>query len=598
MTATSTQRGAQQLLLNDGTGTFTEASQQLPPFPSPGSTTELADLDGDADLDLLSFDVLYLNDGLGFFTDASSRLPVGTAQLQRVGDFDGDGDLDILAASADTSFSLTHREALLLNDGQARFTNSRLLATELPERHAVAATFGDLDGDGAPDLVTSGGPPNPFGALQHQASLFVNDGHGRFEDRTDLFPKEVSSFRAAEIADLDGDGDQDIAFATRTSGGSGGGIRVYRNDGPQGYSRSAFGGLESTDLSLGDVDGDGDIDLLEAHASFPPFPDQLYLNDGSGTFAIAAGFPSTVESTTRVLLVDVERDGDLDAILCGPRTRLYVGDGTGAFVDVTGQLSFSDSESVAAGDVDDDGDIDLLTTHPAAGAVTLHLNDGRGTFTQGGSLAGSFREPVESFLIDLDEDGDLDAVVGESRFTFPQSTPLAHFFENRGAGTFRRARFALPPFMSTERAAFTDIDQDGDLDLASGDGVEMRLWFNLERQIAWHAVPRVGKPLWMNLRGKPGEAWILAFGTADDEHSDPEHGDVALGPFRCRDNGKRSSVGAWLRCVPHQRPGRPHAHRRHVLRSGQNRDSLHESRDDHARGSLTRAALRVRGLAL
>ncbi len=130
---------------------------------------------------------------------------------------------------------------------------------------------------------------------------------------------------------------------------------------------------------MGDVDGDGDLDLVFGNFG----QNRLYLNDGKGKFtdATASRLPKDSDFTWAAALGDVDGDGDLDLVfgnigsIPAELNRLYLNDGKGKFSDATASRlprDNNDTFAVALGDVDGDGDLDLvLTTH---GQNRLYLN--------------------------------------------------------------------------------------------------------------------------------------------------------------------------------------------------------------------------------
>src|SRR5690606_18906449 len=168
--------------------------------------------------------------------------------------------------------------------------------------------------------------------------------------------------------------------------------------------------------AFGDVDRDGDPDLVLARIAGT---NRLHLNDGTGRFvdATASHMPADSDRSAGVVLVDVDHDGDLDAVFANVDTtaRLYLNDGTGTFSDATlGRIptTATHMEAVAAADLDGCGGSDLVLVGRNTIGRLLR-GDGRGVFadttarqwpeapTRGTTLA----------LLDFDRDGDLDVFV-------------------------------------------------------------------------------------------------------------------------------------------------------------------------------------------
>src|SRR5882672_5345796 len=172
-----------------------------------GTDAAFADIDDDGRTDVFvagatGSDGLFHNDGVRGFTRTADTTR-GTGPVA-IGDYDNDGAIDIFLAGS----GLWH------NNGSGRFTP----VPRSPTPQATSAVFFDYDNDGWLDLIVTG----PRGA-----SLFHNDGTGRFADRSQLLPPAVQrdSIGPLLIADIDGDGDQDIILGDRS------GVHVLRNDG-------------------------------------------------------------------------------------------------------------------------------------------------------------------------------------------------------------------------------------------------------------------------------------------------------------------------------------------------------------------------------
>lgn len=307
------------VLLNDGTGRFTDDRSRLPQVVRDYEDIAIADFDGDGDLDLVlvAEDELpgtlgapkhqyYLNDGTGRFTDASARIPVRTeANAVIAGDVDGDRDMDLVLGNAGP-------ETVLLNDGRGHFTES---PGAIPAADDVTqdVVLGDMDGDGDLDLVVGNESAGPN-------RLLLNDGRGRFAPAPTPVPLRVATeaTRNVSLADVDGDGDLDVVFANVIFAGGDPQPRLLRNVGGgrlEDATDTALppGATGFIDLEFGDVDGDGDQDLVGT--SFPSSLVGLLLNDGRGRFtrAPAGVVPmSAVVQGVEVEIGDVNGDGRRD----------------------------------------------------------------------------------------------------------------------------------------------------------------------------------------------------------------------------------------------------------------------------------------------
>ncbi|MCB1769601.1 MAG: VCBS repeat-containing protein, partial [Candidatus Competibacteraceae bacterium] len=160
---------------------------------------------------------------------------------------------------------------------------------------------------------------------------------------------------------------------------------------------------------LGDVDGDGDLDLVAGNNTSQA--NRVWLNNGLGTFS-DSGQTLGAFVTLSVALDDVDGDGDLDLIEgnSGSANRVWFNNGLGTFSDSGQTLGNHDTHSVALGDVDRDGDLDLVEGNYQQ-ANQVWLNNGLGTFNDSGQTLGNYWTQGLA-LGDVDGDGDLDLVEG------------------------------------------------------------------------------------------------------------------------------------------------------------------------------------------
>ena len=336
---------------------YEDVSQtHLPPRLSGACMNAAAgDADGDDDLDLalaMEFEpkILLLNDGSGHFSDASMQLPrtVHDSEDVAFADFDGDGDLDLVFVSEDD-----RTDELYINDGSGRYMDaSERLATDDVTNGLILM---DLDGDARLDVLTAN-----IGFER----VLISDGQGGFRDETDMrWPQQGESrTQALETGDVDGDGDLDVIVANE------GQDQLYLND--DGTLRDVTATHlpaiddETRDIRAVDVDGDTDIDLIVGNVTFimqASAQDYLLLNDGSGHFtrADAAAFPEDARSNFTLKTMDIDRDGDIDAI--APST-VFAGNELEflAFArSAAGERLVLQAVSLTFDDVDGDGDSDV-----------------------------------------------------------------------------------------------------------------------------------------------------------------------------------------------------------------------------------------------
>jgi hypothetical protein len=469
------------VLMNNTAGVFTQVA-----FVANGTDVAAGDFDGDGRIDLAfarggTVDIRW--NQLSGWVLAAGVVPQGaTVQEVAVGDLDRDGDLDVVVRTetsvdwlrnAGGTFSREpgiqlgtpwQVRAMALGDGASRGAvdvvavfhdgQVRTLYGAAPQpfldpqaqgRMPVdpgAPSVGDVDGDGRPDLV-----------LPRAREVVRNEGRGRFSRRPIVGAR--SNCHRACLADLDADGDLDLLLGTTT-------LPIPPVPPLQRLENDGFGNFTPVqDVPLpwhvqaycpGDVDGDGDVDIL-----VPGFSTVgLLENTGNGTLVWAGSLPSVPTATNVNNLVFADLDGDGDRDLVGGHIQgalpVCANNGFGTFA-VSGSLQMlpgAFSWRVGAGDLDLDGDLDIVVLEGTA--LGWYRNLGAGGFPRvnGAFPAGNYGEFE---LGDIDEDGDIDMVVG------------GRLLVNDGAGMFQDASAQLPSFPSVPGYSLVDCDEDGDVDL-------------------------------------------------------------------------------------------------------------------------------------
>ncbi len=422
-----------------------------------GAGAALVDLDGDDDLDAYLLqggpfppgapvpgggprpvDRLFLGDGRGRFEEASARSGAAAHDAYAMGcaagDADGDGDIDLYV----TAFG---PDVLLLNDGQARFSDGTAAAGLFDDRWTTACTFFDPDADGDQDLFVTGYVdvdvtrplwcgerkpgwrsychPDAYAGLPPR--FWRNAGGGRFTDATraaglERPANDPGKGLGAIALDVEGDGDLDLYVANDSVEnklwlGRGDGTfedgTLLSGTGVDGTGRSEAG----MGLATGDVDGDLDLEIFVTN--FDDESNTLYRNDGDALFTDVT-MPAGLDAPSRLMvgfgtvLADFDNDGDLDLAVAnghiidnirlyndGKRwkqpAQLFANDGHGRFADETARAGDLSREPLVgrglySGDVDGDGDPDLLLTQ-CGGRALLLANDG----PPGGALSASVR---------------------------------------------------------------------------------------------------------------------------------------------------------------------------------------------------------------
>ena len=437
--------------------------------------------------------------------------------------------------------------------------------------------FGDVDQDGDWDAIFADGGDGG----NDQNRIWMNNGGlqggtiGTFTDETSSrFPVLQDDSRDIEFVDFDDDGDLDI-YTSNTAQLSNQGNRWWTNNGgAQGGTLGNYSdetgarwvGLNaaassipnslllpnssnpetfidwSCDCDFGDLDNDGDMDLV--HSTYGgafggQVPTRIFLNDGDGFFeefnpsgfkltstSIAVGQPGLwcegtqqtntgnndgtrcdiATSTLDIDLGDTDGDFDLD-ILHGDReqaprfflNRLEEKGGTLGFRDVTtavypaGYSSGDGHYEQEMGDLDGDGDLDIYGLNWQAGGFSFNdvvmENNGSGTFINLATLGGSGADDNEGDFLDYDNDGDLDLFVAN----FSGANKLYRNNNNGGGSGFSytAVNSQLPSVsgLISLDADIADVDADGDYDIfeSNDNGAANRYFENVTQIPDTHA---------------------------------------------------------------------------------------------------------------
>lgn len=446
----------------DGNGTFGE-EQLVTDLAFAPHAIEVADIDGDGDVDVLSTssdlydsDVSwYANDGNGTFgvqqiisIDVQNPFAVATA------DIDGDGDQDVLSASYGDNKVAWYENT----DGLGTFAEQIVIDGNL--FGAIDVIAADLDADGDLDVV--GGGEGPIVWYEN------TDGLGSFGPG-DLVVGTSEAVESLDAVDLDNDGDLDLIAASAIDGET----TWYENlDGQGNFGVEQFilaNGLHPTSALAADIDGDGDFDIPIAS-----FDDDRILwienLDGQGSFS--TGTTISREGTLGVEFVDaydIDGDGDLDALSASQVDGVFAW-----YENVDGQGNFGDQQIIDAGipnaihirgaDLDGDGDADVLAASQADSTVAWYENvNGLGQFSSRKVISDAVAFTEAAIPADVDGDGDEDVVAVAT--TYGAYGGELVWFENDGAGNFGDTQTIMSEYDGPRDLRAADVDEDGDLDL-------------------------------------------------------------------------------------------------------------------------------------
>ena len=432
-----------------------------------------ADLDGDGDLDVIANDsgmlVWYENLGGGIISTTQTIIDSnpGTQVLYSVcaADFDGDNDNEILCSYGTAP---TAKVALYNNLGAATFSSQQLISCDMDSPYEILSA--DIDGDGDKDIVC---------ANQNTDNIIWIENNGGHEfGAQHIVANQINLPEGIYSTDLDGDGDIDVLSASYSDNkiawfeNVGGGIM----DTIQHIISSNT--YHASDVYAADFDNDGDMDVLTLSN-----PGMLvwYENLGGGIIDSLKHTVSTiVKGGQDIKVVDIDNDGNKDIISSSitPNKLGWFKNLGGGIFDTT-QILISTSlnyvKSINCNDMDGDGDQDVIALSQLNDIIVWYENLGTGVISLSPNTITRLADgPTCAFATDIDQDGDMDVLstsAGDNKVAW---------YENLGAGVFD----TLVQHIINSSASGpyyvigTDLDGDGDMDIVSS-----HTW---EHEVVWY----------------------------------------------------------------------------------------------------------------
>lgn len=346
-----------------------------------------------------------------------------------------------------------------------------------------AVTMLDFDLDGDLDILITGN-----GSGKALSELYENDGKGGYS----LVKLSLTAFSqsAVAIADVNGDKYPDIFIMGQTPLGKNPVNQLYLSDGKGGYglAKTSFTGLREGTITLGDLDGDKNLDVLFTGTDGSNPVTDLYMGDGKGGFSQVKQSMQAVKNSS-VAFADIDGDGDLDILIAGNDGKqsvvnLYSNDGFKSPVLSTTLLKSSlpvlDYCKVDFGDYNGDKYLDILIAglDNSTGSIVTQIfeNDGKGGFSQAKTKFNGVAVGFAKF-IDIDLDGDLDVIIsGKSTMSV-----ITELYINDGKGGFSLLKTPFEAVAESD-VAFGDINGDKKLDVAliggGSSGAVAKLYIN------------------------------------------------------------------------------------------------------------------------
>jgi hypothetical protein len=408
------------------------------------------------------------------FTDGTvGRVPLGTTTATSdidLIDIDNDGDLDVFIVPYSVALM---QPRLLRNDGGHLVDVTALQFPSVLVTHTDVDS-GDVDGDGDMDIIAAAHSATGTTASK-QAALYLNSGGTFTVATTGRLPSTTMSDRAVELCDVDADGDLDAFFGNRAPGNStlliNGGNGVFTDQ------SSFWFGTSTQDVT---VEKALCVDLADVNASACAGRPAALCGICSDPKRSVAGLVASgaVTPAQQADCLAIRQAIYPELILAGTTTMFLRNTQGGPFVNASGRLGASlplttfGSVDVEAGDLDTDGDLDLVFA-PAGGAqIVLLSNNGTGYFanvTASRISAHAYdADAREVELGDFDMDGDVDIVM--LRGNIPSMLSRKHSLYTNAGGYFAQidAPWLTQTLLLTADGDVGDMDGDGDLDLMLG----------------------------------------------------------------------------------------------------------------------------------
>ncbi len=405
------------------------------------------------------------------------------SQLKIQAGYGTEGEIPIAIAELENGFGEGVGGYITVGDGTF---DAAVGYTNMLTSTSSALAVGDLNGDGADDIVTvCGHNYSDPGIVQIRLGV----GDGTFGAMRSYDSMEFGAAGSVRLGDLNGDGRLDIVTSGERGSGGGGAIELRLGNGNGTFgaalSYTTTESVTGITMALSDLNGDGRLDVVTGGHNGPDGSGggvTVRLGNGNGTFGAAISFNTDEDEFVYILRTgDLNGDGDLDLVTGGrsgsdgliSSISVMLGNGNGTFAAAVGYDTAGTflSEDLALGDLDGDNDLDIVVADAgiSGGIVSVFLGNGNGTFGAVRSYETLDLDHSQAVALgDVDGDGILDVVTGGSTGPDGSGGSVTVMLGN-GDGSFAASSsHDTPDVMFVEALVLSDLNDDGSLDIVTG----------------------------------------------------------------------------------------------------------------------------------
>lgn len=456
--------GSISIFLGNGNGTFQSPKQHVTP-PYPESVT-VADFNGDGVPDLAtagqftsSVMSIFLGNGDGTFQPFVNYPAIDTPLQLVAGDFNQDGKMDLAEAGEGGV-------GIHLGNGDGSFRPVVSYVTGFNESAAIA----DLNGDGIPDLATA----NPYDDV---VSTLFGYGNGSLQSSRTYEMGRYFAPYFASAGNFNSDQVPDFAVADGGDGAADlGGVSVFLGQGGGTFSAAVTyaAGANPWSIAVGDFNGDGKTDIVVGDNNYQnPLNAAIgvLLGNGNGTFETPIEISSGGYYPQTLAVGDFNGDGKLDLAVSNQQAAapnyhgnllLFLGSGNGTFQSPVTLINDTYANQLVAADFNGDGKLDLAGTFGVN--LIVFLGNGNGTFQSPANYSVEWNQ-AGLVAADFNHDGVLDLATSGTNYLSQSVQGEVTVFLGNGDGTFRSPTSYASSFYAGWLVS-GDFNVDGDTELA------------------------------------------------------------------------------------------------------------------------------------